>query len=167
MGYTTEFDGGFSINPTPTEEFANYINKFADTRRMKRDVEKIKEIFPNWKELCYKEDLGEDGSYFVGGRGVAGQDFDESIIEYNTSPSSQPGLWCKWIIKENKLVWNLCEKFYDYISWLEYLIENFFEPEGYVLNGEVSYVGEDGPNDKGLIIIENNKISYTGNAFYG
>ena len=67
MGYTTYFDGAFQFDKPVTDELKNYINKFSETRRMMRDNDKIKELFPNWEELCFNGELGEDGEYFVGG----------------------------------------------------------------------------------------------------
>ena len=161
MGYTTYFSGEFTFNKPVTEELKTYINKFSDTRRMVRDNNKIKELFPNWREFCFNGDLGIDGAYFVGGDGYAGQDRDESIINYN-SAGSQPGLWCQWIINDrNELVWDEGEKFYNYVEWLRYLIKHFFEPLGYELNGTVDYEGED-PDDFGRIVVSDNfvKIVY-------
>ena len=161
MGYTTYFSGEFTFNKPVTEELKTFINKFSDTRRMIRDNSKIKEIFPNWRELCFNGDLGVGGAYFVGGYGFAGQREDDSIINYN-SAGNQPGLWCQWIINDNdELVWDGGEKFYHYVEWLEYLIEHFFAPLGCVLNGDVYYEGEDS-DDFGRIIVNDNfvKISY-------
>ena len=62
----------------------------------------------------------------------------------------------------NQLVWDEGEKFYEYIEWLEYLIENFFEPLGYVLNGQISWTGED-YDDRGIIAVVNNRVSILDN----
>ena len=35
------------------------------------------------------------------------------------------------------------EKFYYYVEWLRYLIDNILAPRGYILNGDVEYC-EDG-----------------------
>ena len=161
MGYTTYFSGEFKFNKPVTEELKTFINKLSDTRRMMRDNSRIKELFPNWKELCFNGNLGEYGAYFVGGDGFCGQDRDDSIIDYNDA-GPQPGLWCQWIINDrNELVWDQGEKFYNYVEWLRYLIKHFFEPLGYVLNGTVDYEGED-PDDFGRIIVSDNfvKICY-------
>jgi hypothetical protein len=156
MGYTTYFSGSFEFDKPVTDELRNYINKFSDTRRMMRDNDMIKALYPNWKELCFNGELGRNGEYFVGGRGFAGQDEDLSIINYNMS-DPQPGLWCQWIIEGDKLIWDEGEKFYDYVKWLEYLIKHFFAPSDYVLNGTVYYEGED-PDDFGKIIATNNVV---------
>ena len=157
MGYSTYFDGSFEFNKPVTEELRDYIKKFNETRRMCRDVEKIKEIFPNWKNHCFNGELGPDGAYFIGGDGFMGQNGDDSIINYNHPPAGQPGLWCQWIIDGDELVWDEGEKFYNYIEWLHYLIKHFFHPLGYVLNGAVTWQGEDG-DDCGTICVADNAV---------
>lgn len=157
MGYTTYFNGKLQFNKPVESWLVEYIDKFSRTRRMKRDPEKIKELFPNWKELCFNGTLGDDGEYFVGGRGFFGQDSDESIIDYNTPPKTQHSLWCNWEITETELMWNEAEKFYNYEEWLDYLIDNFFKPLGYVLNGDISWQGEE-EDDFGIIHVENNVV---------
>lgn len=159
MGYTTEFYGSLKFNKPVTEELKNYINKFSSTRRMQRDVEGIKKLYPNWKELCFNGELGNEGEYFVGGEGFMGQGKETTIINYNRPPITQPSLWCQWIINEyGELAWDENEKFYSYIEWLEYLINNFFKPLGYVLNGEIEFQGDD-MNDFGTIVVTDNDIN--------
>lgn len=161
MGYTTDFYGSVSFNKPITDELRDYINKFSETRRMKRDVEKIKENFPDWKKNCFNGNLGVDGEYFVGGESFVfmGRDEDKSIVDYNRAPSTQPGLWCQWIIDENgDLVWDEGEKFYNYEEWLVYLINNFFAPSGYICNGNIEFQGED-MEDFGTIHVENNVVT--------
>ena len=159
MGYTTEFYGSLTFNKPVIDELKKYINKFSETRRMARDPEKIKLNYPNWKEECFNGELGNEGEYFVGGKGFMGQDRDDSIINYNYPPIKQPGLWCQWIINgDDELVWDEGEKFYNYIEWLAYLISNFFEPLDYVLNGEIEFQGED-MEDFGTIVVTDNYIN--------
>jgi len=38
MGYTTDFNGSFSMSRPATEKEKNYINGMSNSRRMKRDV---------------------------------------------------------------------------------------------------------------------------------
>ena len=38
MGYTTDFEGSFDLNKTLTYDHATYLEKFSDTRRMKRNA---------------------------------------------------------------------------------------------------------------------------------
>ena len=158
MGYTTWFNGSLTFNKEITEELKTFINNFSSIRHMKRDNDKIKECFPNWKNLCYKGNLGTNGEYFIGGTGFMGQDKDTSILDYNCPSRNQPGLWCQWIINdEGELEWDGGEKFYEYEAWLFYLIDNFFAPEGYIVNGTINFEGED-PEDFGEIIVEDNEI---------
>lgn len=162
MGYTTTFDGKFSFNREVPEELMSYINTFSSTRRMKRDVEKIKEIYPNWKDYSYNGNLGVEGEYFARDDGDFGQSRDDSIINYNEPASTQPGLWCKWIIAKDEnsyyLEWNEGEKFYHYVEWLKYLIDHFFTPNNLILNGIVAYQGEDKEDNGYIFIIDDNKI---------
>ena len=70
------------------------------------------------------------------------------------------GLWCQWAPnKEGTAIgWDGNEKFYDYIEWIKYLIEKILKPNGYVLNGNVHWQGED-EGDRGVIEIINNKVN--------
>ena len=86
MGYTTDFDGALEFNKPVEDWLVEYVNKFSATRRMKRDNEKIKELFPNWEQMCFMGNLGVDGEYFIGGLGFMGQDFDVSVINCPFSP---------------------------------------------------------------------------------
>lgn len=161
MGYTTEFYGSLTFNKPVSEQLKDYVNRFSYTRRMKRDNNKIKEIYPNWRELCFFGELGVNGEFFTPESKNFGQENDSSIIEYNDPPSTQPGLWCQWVINDNgELEWDGNEKFYNYIEWLEYLIANFFKPLGYVLNGDINWGGEE-RDDIGTIHVVDNAISIT------
>lgn len=166
MGYTTEFQGKLKFNKTVNKELISYINLFSGTRRMARDNDKIKKLFPDYKKYCFNSELGKEGEYFVGGNGFFGDEFDESILDYNEPPKTQPGLWCEWIITDDGryLEWNGNEKFYYYIEWLGYLIKNFFKPSGFYLNGTIHYRGEDF-DDFGTIIVENNVIDVVKRSF--
>lgn len=158
MGYTTDFNGSLKFNKPVEKWIVEYLDKFNKTRRMKRDPEKIKEIFPDWKEQCFNGNLGVDGEFFVGGLGYYGQGGDASVLDHNRPAETQPGLWCQWIIDgEGNLVWDEGEKFYDYLEWLEYLINNIFEPLGYVLNGQIEFQGEE-YDDFGIIDVEDNIV---------
>lgn len=156
MGYSTEFEGALDITPAPTLEFTEYINRFSNTRRMERDNKKLKKIVGH-ELLCFKRNPGSHGEYYAPASADFGQEKDLSITNYNCPPPSQPSLWCQWVIKDNKLCHNGVEKFYEYIPWLEYLIKHFFAPEGYKLNGEISWQGENS-FDKGKISVKDNII---------
>lgn len=69
-----------------------------------------------------------------------------------------PGYWCNWYASSPTTIqWNGAEKFYDYESWLIYIIDKFMKPNGIVLNGEVEWNGE-GKDDFGLLIVEDNVV---------
>jgi uncharacterized protein (TIGR02996 family) len=139
-------------------EHAAYLTAFNETRRMKRDPAKAA-LLPDPVRLAVGLSVGEDGAYFVGGRGFHGQDDDESILDHNSPPGDQPGLWCQWRPSEDgtAIVWDGGEKFYDYVEWLEYLILHFLNPWAYVLNGKVRWQGEVN-EDRGVITVINNRV---------
>lgn len=167
MGYTTDFEGKIYIDePVPIRDI-EYINSLFRTRRMKRNVDMIKAIFPDWSLMCYNGVLGIEGEFFVHSP-CMGQLRDESIEDYNDPPSTQPGLWCSWVIvpitdtKEKTEVpvtieWNGAEKFYSYTMWLEYIFLNFFKRPNYHPYGVIFAQGED-PTDAKYIIVEDGVI---------
>ena len=173
MGYTTDFYGSFSLTPSLSNEQKEYINKFSETRRMKRHPDRLMLLFkgeggfPN--RTGTPEDIyGNQGQFFVGGLGSFGMDNDASVIDGNKPPLGQPGLWCQWIPNEDgtALEWDGGEKFYHYTEWLEYLIENFFEPWGIKVNGEVKWEGEDRSDLGKIVVIENDVTELTGHIDY-
>lgn len=159
MGYTTDFNGEFGLNRTLDNNHREYLTKFSETRRMKRNADKAAELNDPIREAVDLP-IGTEGEFFVGANGFAGQDSDNSVEDYNSPPSTQPGLWCQWIPGENgdTIEWDNGEKFYHYIEWLEYLIANFLQPWGYVLNGEVEWQGEE-RSDMGMIVVKDNEVS--------
>lgn len=167
MGYTTDFTGQFSLDRLLTPEHKLYLKHFNTSRRMKRFAEKTNAM-PDPVRLACGLPVGKDGAYFVGAKLLeeegnwetcAGQKRTSDIQDYNEPPSGQPGLWCQWVPTENGdgIEWDQGEKFYDYVEWLKYLIENFLKPWGYVLNGEVTWAGED-RDDLGQITVLNNTV---------
>lgn len=144
MGYTTEFKGSFKLNKKLDAETLEFIKKFSSTRRMARNLPK---------------EFGVEGEFYVDAGGDFGQAHEDSIIDYNRPPKTQPSLWCQWVPnnKGDAIVWDGNEKFYCYIEWLNYIIKNFLAPKGYVLNGEMAYSGED-REDKGLIVVDENQV---------
>ena len=144
MGYTTDFSGQFNLNKKLDPEMHQYLVKFSETRRMKRNL-----------PPCY----GIEGEHYVDGSGPFGQGREDNIVEYNQPPRTQPGLWCQWRPSQDgkSIVWDGGEKFYHYIEWLQYIISNYLSPKGYVLNGEVEWQGES-EDDTGVIVVKHNEI---------
>jgi hypothetical protein len=161
MGYHTEFQGSFILDKPLSEDHKNYLNAFSHTRRMQRDS-LIAQGLPDPLREKVELPIGEQACYFVGGTGFAGQDQDDSIVEYNYPPSGQPGLWCQWVPNSDgtAIEWDEGEKFYYYVEWITYLINNFLKPWGYTINGKVSWRGESF-NDIGTIVINDSVVHTT------
>jgi len=159
MGYTTYFSGEFKLDKPLAPEHKAYLEKFSQTRRVKRDAAKAA-LLPDPVREAAGLPIGSEGAYFVGGTGCAGQDRDDSILDYNRAPKDQPGLWCQWQPDEDGeyIEQDGGEKFYNYTEWIEYLIEHFLAPWGYTVNGEVDWDGEESGDD-GTITVENNVVT--------
>lgn len=144
MGYTTEFSGVFKTDRPVDEETYNLLIGLAETRRMARKV-----------DLKY----GVEGEFYIDGDGFAEQERENNIIDCNKPPKTQPSLWCQWHIQPDHqtIVWDGNEKFYNYVEWIEYLIERILKPRGYKVAGQVKWQGED-IDDRGIITIVNNEI---------
>jgi hypothetical protein len=110
---------------------------------------------------------GFDGEFYCEETANSGQAHNANIRDYNQPPVTQPSLWLQWVPNEDgtSIVWDGGEKFYHYIDWLYYLIEKVLNPNGYKLNGEVMWQGEE-TGDVGKIIVKDNAIS-TIEAFGG
>lgn len=162
MGYTTEFKGRFKLDRPLAPAQRAYLKQFAETRRMKRDPE-IAVKLPDPLRLAAKLPIGPEACYYVGpiARDDAhrfGQFRDASILEYSTPPIGQPSLWCQWVPwGPTGIAWSRLEKFYNYDTWLKYLIKHFLQPWGYTLNGSVQWQGED-PDDRGTLVVVNNAV---------
>jgi len=162
MGYTTKLNGRFKLNKKLEKDVANLINGIATTRRMKRDISKLAKKFRISEELALMK-FGIDGEFYFNTCDFKnfGQNIDDTIIDQNIPPETQPGLWCQWYYfeKDNEIRWDEGEKFYNYIEWIEYIIKKILEPRNYYLNGTVLWFGED-DDDKGIIKIKNNIVNY-------
>ena len=143
MGYTTDFFGEFKIDKPVDRKTAKLLKGLENTRRMKRNI----------------EGYGVDGEFYIDGEGMMGQGRSSDIVDYNTPPRTQPGLWCKWLLQDDNqtIKWDGHEKFYYYTEWMRYLIDKILSPRGYIVNGRVEWQGED-RHDIGVIIIENNHV---------
>lgn len=159
MGYTTDFHGEFALDKPLTPAHKAYLEAFAETRRMKRDAAKTATL-PDPVREAVGLPVGVDGEFFVGSGEDFGQDRTPDVVDYNGPPSTQPGLWCQWAPTDDdaEIAWDGSEKFYYYVQWLEYLIEKLLEPWGYVLNGEVTWQGEE-DEDRGMICVVDNDVS--------
>ena len=159
MGYDTTFTGEFNLDKPLDPRHKAYLDAFANTRRVTRDPvvnATMMDAIRVAAGLSYKPE------YYVGSAtdGDFGQSSTPDIIDGNRPPEGQPSLWCDWAPNEDgtAIVWTESEKFYQYIEWITYLVENFLRPWGYVLNGMVSWQGEE-PGDVGVIELRNNEVN--------
>jgi len=86
-------------------------------------------------------------------------DFNEERHDQNVE-IEYPGIWCQWRSSDDGkyLEWDQGEKFYNYVEWLQFLIDNYFEKWGVQLNGQINWYGEDN-GDLGQIHVTNSKIT--------
>jgi len=194
MGYTTDFTGEFILNKPLDPALKEYLIAFSDTRRMERIASKLpspnyapecpitglskedRDVASDWhqdhgKEMgryCPHDTWGRDGEYWAYGEGFMGQEWDASVIDGNRPPPSQPGLWCKWVPSADgdTIKWDGGEKFYYYTEWLEYIIKHFLAPFDYVLNGKVTFQGEE-YDDLGYIEVDNNVVTVVEEEYSG
>lgn len=150
--YNTEFNGSFKFSEKVSLDIKELVNGISRTRRVTRDVEKLEEYY------------GDDfygGQFFVPGEDSdPEEDNDEDfIIDGNTPPGDQPGLWMDWEITDDGrfLQWSGGEGFRFYLEWLEWLNDNIFIPEGLGLDGAIHYQGWD-DRDNGTIFMVKNEI---------
>lgn len=156
MGYHTTFSGYFNLDHSLNKDQIAYLQKFSQIRHMCRNNDII--AF-NHDPLRIKVGLplGEEGEYYVSQ--IIGR--DESIINMLQPPQTQPSCWCAWTCSDDgkQIIWNGYEKVEHYMEWLEYIINNFLIRWSYILNGQVSWKGED-TDDQGIIYVKNNEISF-------
>lgn len=141
MGYQTDFRGQLKFNKQLSLDDHTFLSKLAETRRMTRNV---------------GPEYGVEGEFYV-------EDNEIGVINSNEPPKTQPGLWLQWVPTEDGmfLEWDGNEKFYNYVEWLEYLIDKVLEPKGYILNGEIEWRGEEW-DDIGVINVEDNVVKASG-----
>lgn len=150
MGYTTEYSGTINIEPALNAQEIAYINKFIETRRMKRTK----------------------GPYYIGDNpyDMGGVD----VLDINNPDPSQPGLWCHWQASEDGtyIAWDGGEKFYYGKEWMEYYMEHFIgdTPKaakeypfftGHKCNGVIKAQGED-MDDRWKLIVKDNVVTTKG-----
>jgi len=141
MGYYTDFQGELKITPTPSIKMKQFLDGLFGTRRVKRN-----------------SNLGVEGEFEV---------FDNNqrnIIDNNTPPRTQPGLWCSFEFSNDDTFYPYDGKNYGYIEWVFYIINKVLKPNGYELNGVFRWRGEDF-DDMGTVKVEKN-ILYVNDDLY-
>lgn len=166
MGFTTKFVGEFILDRELDNETFRLLQNLAKTRRVSRDTSVLvrKE---NISEQDVLEKYGTEGEFYFSDKsghilekGIYKRVKDETVLNRNLPPSSQPGLWCGWVPSEDrkKIVWNGLVKFYESVEWIEYIINRILSPKGYDINGEMKCFGEE-PADVWEIHIKDNKVN--------
>ena len=158
MGYSTEFEGELRIEPTLTPAHLIYLQRFAETRRMKRDPWRAERLSDPVR-VAADLPIGPQGAYFVGSVDDF-SDSDPSVVDGNLphAPFTH-SLYCSWVPSQDgtTLVWSGTEKFYEYVGWLEFLIEHFLIPWRYRLDGRIDWQGDE-PDDQGSIFVSGNRV---------
>ena len=163
MGYNTDFTGELHVHDKDGKrtkldgDTAKLIIGLSRTRRMMRDTEKLAKRLGISVEECEKL-YGEEGELYIHEDGEFGQTSTDDIVDFNYPPKNQPGLWCNWTYDSdnNVIVWNESEKTYDSPEWIDY-IGNLLSKRGYLLNGIISWQGEDS-DDEGKIRVDDSKV---------
>jgi hypothetical protein len=126
---------------------------------MRRDPEKLERM-----EFGKAEQFGVEGEFFYNESDFRnwGQTRDDSVLDKNAPPATQPSLWCQWEPTEDrmKIRWDSGEKFYFPEAWMEYLITRILEPRGYTVMGTVTAEAEEF-NERWTIQVANNRVSST------
>ena len=153
MEYYTVFEGSFRIKKPLNPAQVAYIQVFNEIRHIARNEELISSLPDPIRLDVGIEEVGEEGEYYTGNTNKA------IVFSENTPPLNQHGLWCHWTVTDDgtELAWDEGENFYNYVFWLQYLIDHFLIRFGSELSGEVAWAGDE-PDDTGIIMVVNNKI---------
>lgn len=161
MGYTTKFLGSFYFSRSLTEQELTFLTAFCASRRVKWNTKLLQSQYcgAHGNPFTPSDPYGPEGDYCIINPTIPMGVPDSAVADYNEPPVGQPSLWCSWCpsTNGNELSWNGAEKFNEYVEWLQYLIDHFFEPWGVDLNGAVQWEGED-YEDLGVISVRCNRI---------
>lgn len=66
--------------------------------------------------------------------------------------------YCQWVPTSDgsEIKWDGEEKFYDADEWMQYIIDRFLAPAGYLVEGEIDAQGED-VGDRWRIVVRDNR----------
>lgn len=67
-------------------------------------------------------------------------------------PHQPYGTKCPWYIDEHDRLVPQSVKYYDHEVWLQYLLREFFYPEGYNVSGLLMYIFEGSKNEKEIYV---------------
>jgi hypothetical protein len=156
MSYVTHLRGTLTLDRPLAPEHRIYLERFAQTRHVRRDVEQLRAV-PDPIREAVGLPIGPEGAYFIG-EGTRQLD-DSTVLDNNQAPEGQfNSLWCGWApTADGTAIENRNTPAHDYLGWLFYIIDHFLKPWGYVLNGQVRYEGE-AVSDFGFIVVDHNAV---------
>lgn len=162
MGYNTDFEGFFKIDPALSKEEIEYFKWFNQTRR----VGLFNDEYGILPRKISKTAL-KNGIYLI-------ESEIENVIDYNIPAMGQPSLWCGWTVSDDgsSFIWDGKEKFYEYTQWLSFMKSAFFDSNAWAkklypevlnfldshsLNGEIMAFGEEW-DDIAKFVAKDNEI---------
>ncbi|MEO6892250.1 MAG: hypothetical protein ABI324_24970 [Ktedonobacteraceae bacterium] len=163
MGYYTEFTGTFKFEKPLAGRHLAYLQGFNETNHYHWNPELLQNELDPFREAVGLP-LGEHGCYFTGNHTTRGHD-DQAWRYWKDHPAKlgeqcpgKPYFRCGWRPGDDgtELLADL-DKFYDYVEWLQYLLDHFIVPWDYVLCGIVTWKGQD-EEDIGTIIVSYNVL---------
>lgn len=157
-----------SLDEPLENDFYAYLMKWMKAPHIRYDNKKLTDYFYEdyLYECSYYGELGRDGEYFV----CESKDDFENLKGDEEYHHFFPSMYCPWEIGyDQQTVLFIADAFavlssYECMMWLRYIIGHFLEPNGYFLNGSLSFGLSErhgslsfGPS-KRQFYIENNKI---------
>lgn len=168
MAQSCNFEGHLKFDVPLTHEQIAYIQKFTSTRRVKRDEIKAAKLDDPLRQAIFLP-IGIDGEYYVGTEEDCEESRDESVTDYDCPPSSQPEVFCMWVISNDgsKLELNGSVDVSGFVEWLWYMIDNFFNLWQKTLTGTITWDAEN-TDDSGYMQVINNDVdvAYNKNLIY-
>ena len=135
----TKFTGSFSLNRKLTMSLFSFLKSFTSIRVARQNLD--------------NKIYGYQGEFDV----INAGEFWGTI---GSKPLTQPNQFCAWRPTKDGygIEWDGMESFTDYSEWLSYIINKILIPNHYILNGEVTWEGEE-KGDIGKIIVKDNVIN--------
>lgn len=167
MCYTLEVEGHITIDRPLTPAQLAYLKKFCERMRLSRDPIKAAKL-PDPLREAVKLPIGEESEYYIGTELFGMEQHyhythkDETLLEPGkyVHPKTQPGTHCFFRFTDDGVTihWGPNGTTEKSSKWLEYLVQHFFKPWGYTLNGRFSW---DSDNQKGFIAVTNNEVQFS------
>lgn len=168
MGYSVNYYGSIDIEPPLDSELHERINAWLACHHAQYDVDKIYQVDPDADlHTVDGNPVGENGwnwvKVFIDPHSPAYEPYLPAVIDERHS-DPMPSLWSDLILEHDYkmgsavLKWNGIEKSYEIPSWIEILIQNVLAPNGYVLNGVLSWEGDDNDDTGSIRVVDNDVI---------